>query len=297
MAPDRSLTEAFLAALPADRRGTELADSEPTLLRTVEAARQAWPPLDLDPVEFVRFLASRCSGDEELGTTLARLHVSDLWLAFGCTRQLPVALAEFDRSFLAKVPASLSKMNLDSAAIDDLVQALRQRLLVPEPGAAAPIATYGGRGSLGGWLAAAAVRAAIDLKRATQPRAPDGDERLAELASPALDPDAEYIRRRCGPEFKQAFQEALAGLSDQDRLLLRLSYLDRVSIDKLGDLFQVHRSTAARWLARCREELFEKTRALLRERLRLTDSEFASLAQALQSQLDVSINRFLAAKD
>jgi RNA polymerase sigma-70 factor (ECF subfamily) len=59
----------------------------------------------------------------------------------------------------------------------------------------------------------------------------------------------------------------------------------------------VNRSTVVRWLADVREALFKETRRLLRERLRLNDSEFESLMGLVRSDLDLSISIFLTAPE
>ncbi|MBI5543139.1 MAG: sigma-70 family RNA polymerase sigma factor [Deltaproteobacteria bacterium] len=290
-----TLAQAFVSALakrnvalPRDR-----AKLGGGLAQAVARAHHAWPDIHVDAREFVAFLADKAEGASDLEAALAELRCADLLLAFGCLKGDGRALQELDRRYLSKVPAALARMHLDAASIDDVVQSLRQKLLVAVRGGVPKIAQYAGRGSLDAWLAAASVRIAIDLERAAEPRQAGEDELLADLPSPQVDPEMECIRARHEPEFRKAFQDALAALSDQDRTVLRLSFLDRLSIDQIGEVFRVHRSTAARWIARCREEVFDKTRQLLRERLRMTDREFESLVGALRSNLDVSIHRLL----
>ena len=61
----------------------------------------------------------------------------------------------------------------------------------------------------------------------------------------------------------------------------------------IGRIYQTHRTTIWRWLTGCREELLKKTRKLLAERLKVSESEFSSLMNAMQSDLDVSLSRIL----
>jgi RNA polymerase sigma-70 factor (ECF subfamily) len=93
--------------------------------------------------------------------------------------------------------------------------------------------------------------------------------------------------------FKAALQAALAGLGAKERNLLRMHLLHGLSIDEIGRAYQVHRATAARWLATTREALHRETRRLLRARLGLTDPEFDSVLRAVESQLDASFRRLL----
>ena len=67
-----------------------------------------------------------------------------------------------------------------------------------------------------------------------------------------------------------------------------------LGIDHIGKVYDVHRATAARWLTRARESLFEMTRSHLRAELGLDDDEFQSLVRLVRSRLDVSVCRILA---
>ena len=58
-------------------------------------------------------------------------------------------------------------------------------------------------------------------------------------------------------------------------------------------MYGTHRATAARWLTSAREELMNQTRARLASKLKLTQSDLNSLLGALQSNLEISINRIL----
>src|SRR5262245_17461166 len=53
-------------------------DAEDRVARYVEAARNAWPDLDIDPVDFVRALAARAPDGEPPPIA----HAADLYLAF-----------------------------------------------------------------------------------------------------------------------------------------------------------------------------------------------------------------------
>lgn len=101
------------------------------------------------------------------------------------------------------------------------------------------------------------------------------------------------LRMRFRGEFRAAFGEALRSLSDKDRVILRHHLLDRLSIDRIGQLYDVHRSTAARWLANIREQIHERTQEEFRVRLGLEPADFESLMAMVLSQLSYSIGREL----
>ncbi len=75
-----------------------------------------------------------------------------------------------------------------------------------------------------------------------------------------------------------------------------MHYLDGLNIDEIGASFRVHRSTVARWLAQARERILEETRKLLSSRLQIGRAEAESVIHLVQSQLDVSIYRYLGKK-
>jgi RNA polymerase sigma-70 factor (ECF subfamily) len=109
----------------------------------------------------------------------------------------------------------------------------------------------------------------------------------------ADDPEMDYLRSRYADEFRAAFVTALGALPTRERNVLRLHLLDGLNVDRIGQLYDVHRATAARWLAHAREELFRHTRDTLRKELGLTQTEFASIVRLVRSELDVSICRIL----
>ena len=78
------------------------------------------------------------------------------------------------------------------------------------------------------------------------------------------------IELRHRAEFRRAFNDAAAQLTDRERTLLRYRFYDGLSIDEICVLYRVHGATIARWLAAIREDLFEATRARLIRRLAIS---------------------------
>jgi RNA polymerase sigma-70 factor (ECF subfamily) len=218
--------------------------------------------------------------------------VVDLFLACACLRGDAVALAEFDREVLGALGPTLARLCRGGGA-DEVKQVLRQRLLLGEGGGRARIGDYSGRGPLRHWVAAAAARVALNLRRGRGAEASEGDEALAELPAEGEDAELAYIKAAHRREFVAAFQASLQSLTGRERTLLRLSFLDGLSIDEIGAMYRVHRSTVARWIARCREELLTETRRRLQEKLQLSPSELRSLMGVVDSHIDVSLSRFL----
>jgi RNA polymerase sigma-70 factor (ECF subfamily) len=184
-------------------------------------------------------------------------------------------------------------MGRDDAAADDILQRLRERLFVAAPGEPARIRALAGGGDLGALVRIAAVRLALNAHRDDHRDGGDPEPLLAQLAF-GSDPEGELVVERTRAEVERAFTEALAALAPRDRTLLRLHLVHDLSIDEIGATFRVHRSTAARWLARIRSELEDGTLKRLQDRLQAGDTEVASLIRLVRSRLDVSFSRILA---
>jgi RNA polymerase sigma-70 factor (ECF subfamily) len=287
------LSAAFLGARAA--AATHSLDDvalEDALRAAAEAGAAAWPGVALAPAAFARHLAARLPPAGDLLAGIAALRAADLYLACACAEGNAAAIAAFDRDFLAQVPSYVATVDPSPAFGDEVRQGLRERLLVPEPGRAPRIAEYAGRGALGGWLRVAAMRVALNLRRADRP-GPQDDDVVAAAAAARLDPELDLLKARYKREFEEALRAAFASLTAEQRAILRLSLVEGLALEAIGALYRVHLSTISRRLARAREAVAAEAHRLLRERLRLTPSELASLEGLVRSQLDVSLGSLL----
>jgi RNA polymerase sigma-70 factor (ECF subfamily) len=189
-------------------------------------------------------------------------------------------------------------VNPSAQFADDVRQTLREELLVGSEGRPPKIADYTGRGPLGGWVRVVAVRRALNLRRGGQrASAHEGEELPFEVASNAPDPELDYLKALYRTEFREAFVGALARLGRPERNALRFHHLDGLTLEETAILSRVSRATVARWLAEAREQILRDTLRLLRERLGLDEASMKSVLRLVQSQLDVSIHRYLAEGD
>lgn len=291
MSPSPATLEAFWAALPpALRCRSARAEVDAWVVAGVQQARDAWPGFvdDQLPVRVAARLTEECE--------LAALAWADLALADACLRELPAALAAFEANHGHELVAALTAANIDADARAEALQRLRLRLLVAVDGAPR-LATYAGRGPLRTWLRVAALREALMLARASRRRAAhevaDEDALLA-AAAVAEDPELHLLQDRCRDALRTAFTTAVAGLDSRARTLLRLALRDRLSVDQIGALYRVHRSTAARWLQAIRERLAATTRTELATKFALADAEVESLIRAVGSRFDMSLGSIAA---
>jgi RNA polymerase sigma-70 factor (ECF subfamily) len=269
------------------RRGARAPDDLEARLAALErAARAAWPDVDAGG-GFVPYLAERWPERASLDEWLADAHASDLYLACACARRDRAAIAAFDRAHLGAVADYLARSRPDAAFVEDVRQSLREKLFV---GDARKIGEYSGRGPLGGWVRVLAVRAAIDLRRRRGERVPD----LRGEAPAPIDPELGYLADRYRGDVEDAFRRALGGLDGEQRTLLRMHFVDGITLDELARLKRLHRATIARRLATARQAILDEARRHLRERLSLSTEELTSLVGLVRSQLDVSVARLLA---
>jgi RNA polymerase sigma-70 factor (ECF subfamily) len=251
-------------------------------------AHAAWPAIAIPDDEFVRYVEERAAGADP-----ARLHVADLYLACACARGDQAAIALLEQKHIAHVPRDLVAAGESPAVVDEVSQQLRYHVLVAD-GQPPRIASYGGRGPLGGWLHIVALRLAGGLRRRERDHAPL-DESDPPTALPVVDPELALVKEKYGPIFSAAFKEAFAALSSDERNLFRLFYLDGLNLDGLAVVLQVSRATAGRRMLAARERLLEGTLDLLRARLALDTDELESLLGVVRSRLEVSLHALLAA--
>ncbi|WP_369945765.1 sigma-70 family RNA polymerase sigma factor [Vitiosangium sp. GDMCC 1.1324] len=289
-----SLTEQVLAHAPPERSAWLRAQQglERLLEEHLEAGRTAWPTVTLAPESFARHLARHLPAEGAPADALRQLHAADLYLACACAQGEPQALQHFERHILQKVPARLGQ--LPAATLDEVLQVLRQRLLLGVGGAAPKIADYSGRGPLRGWVRIVAARIAGELssRDGRQELFSEPPEALERMLSPD-DPEREVLRADSREALTESLQVALAALSERERALLRLHHLHGLTMDKLATMYGEPRSSVARHVAQARERLLKLTRRELGARLKLDGRELESLLGLVQSRLDLSLNRLM----
>ena len=287
---DEPLAVAFSARLPVELRRCGGVDVESELVALVARARTEAEGVELDPREFVGYVAERVTFDQLGCPALRSLRAGDLWVAFGCVTGMASAIEMFEARYAPEITGALRR-SFELGLAQDAELRVRERLFLVAEHEAPRLASYAGRGDLRTWLRATTVRMAIDVMRARRevPVAPDSLGDLGEVADPLL----ASLKLRYRDEFKIAFGEAASALTDRERTLLRYRFLDDLSIDEIGALYRVHRATVARWIAAIREGLFEATRARLMSRFGISDTEADSVLRLIDSQLDISIETLM----
>lgn len=300
MLTSSSLCLAFLKAAARADLGPSPALAD-CLREGLLTGEQRWPGVSLGAERFGDYLG-RLAADTEpaadadaFAAALRSWNLGDLYLAAACVSGIASALCLFDEHILRQVPAFVLRLRLSPAQVDEVRQALREKLLFGEAGSGPKIAAYKGQASLVSFVRVAAVRAALNLRRSKDEQLqPDGGDRLAQvLATTKSDPELEYIRSRYRDEFLAAMRTAFATLADEQRNILHMYFVEGLNTRQLAKLFQVNATTASRWVAGARAHIGETARRLLREQLHVTDAEIQSIYRVLHSQLDLSIRALL----
>jgi RNA polymerase sigma-70 factor (ECF subfamily) len=250
-------------------------------LRTAyERAQITWPELALDELAFAGHL-------QVLGwwTAMPR-HVAEVYLACACARGDEAACRLFDRTYADILRDTIKGVCRETDRVEEYLQAVREKLLVgPAPG----LLKYSGRAPLEAWLRLVAKRVAMDAERAARRRA-RRDARAEAAADRSSGIESDLDRLRYGAVLQAALANALSGLTQRERRVLRLHYVSGVGVDALGRAFGVHRATAARWIERSRRRLRERMRQCLDEAAGgLSEEELRGLVRLVGSRLELRI--------
>ena len=292
MSASGPFTALLWADVPEARRGalSREAALEDVLRELLEKGRSAWPTVTLAPETFLRHLARHLpSGDAPL-EALRQLHAAELYLTCACAAGEPQALALLESHYLRKVPARIGRL----APLDEVLQLMRQRLLLGVAGSPPKIGEYSGRGELEGWLRIVAVRIARQLasRDGRQELFSEPPEELTRMLAPD-DPERDVLRADSREALTASLQAALAALSERERTLLRLHHLHGLTMDRLATMYGEHRSSVARHVVQARERLLKLTRRELAARLKLEGRELESLLGLVQSRLELSLHRLM----
>lgn len=252
-------------------------------------AAAAWPTFQVDVGAFEAYVLERLP--EPSVEALGGLHTDDLYLACACAQGDAAAIAAFEKAFEAPIAAGLARLDKRGMQQDDVRQAIREKLFTGEH---PKITDYGGRGRLRNWVKITVLRQRIDAVRREDAR-PDrvGHHSVPSTPDVKRDPELAMMHGRYKQAFVEALPAAFAQLTAEQRTLLRQRLSDDLTTAQIAAIHGVHKATIKRWLADARERLLAAVRDHLGHELGLGRAEFESVMRLLQSDLDVSIRRYL----
>ncbi|MEM6995230.1 MAG: sigma-70 family RNA polymerase sigma factor [Myxococcota bacterium] len=253
----------------------------------VASGNAAWPDLALPDATFVAWLAERAAAPDRV----TELDSAALFLTCAVASGVEGAVEAFQAAHGPDIDVALRRVTLTSEARDDARQLVLTKLLAP---GSEKLRDYGGRGSLSHWVRAVAVRQAISLTRRRGPMEKVVGEPSTEDPDVAPDPELAFLKAHYRDHFRRAFAATVAELPPPDRTLLRLRFVDGLTLDQVARVRDVHRATAARHLARLRGVLLEGVRAELSAHAGLSgDTELGSVLRLVESNLELSLPRIL----
>ncbi|MBX7096795.1 MAG: sigma-70 family RNA polymerase sigma factor [Myxococcaceae bacterium] len=256
--------------------------------QALQEARAAWPSVTLDGKAFkARWSSLLDPDDPEAPAPLG----PDLYLAMACLANDAPAQAELRKMIVGQLQ-QLAHFRFSREDQEELAQHTLTALLVG--GAKGKkLAQYAARGPIQGWLRVLLTRAALDRVQRNRAAPPADEEVLLGLPGPDRDAELESLKAKYKGQFSEVFRFAIQSLTPRQRNLLRQHYLDDLSLEELGALYQVHRATAARWLLEARQQVMTTTRDEIGRRTGIPRMEVDSLMRVVQSRLDLSAGFFL----
>jgi RNA polymerase sigma-70 factor len=261
--------------------------------RVFESAQREPPGVDLGFRDF-------CNHLDELGYSLTLpKHAGAVLLCAACARGSTAALKILETNYFPALRRRVLRLARHAALADDVLQRVRERLLVgPRP----RIAKYRGQGGLAAWLGVVASNALRDELRARrQERAQHAQLECRLRQEAELDSHSQQERPFASGYARQLellLLQAVRGLSREDRQLLRLRYVDGSSVDQVARHCSHHRSTAARKIERSERHLGELLRQLISSHFGALEApDFGLCLTTLQHQVPLSVTTLFAQSD
>lgn len=296
MTDDCVLLQTFATALPAERRTDLRAEKDAIdalLLGARAACEKEWPQIRLADADFGVHLARIVPSEGSLYEALSSLRLDDLYLACACSKGDPAALRSFEALYFGDIDLGYARYPYLGRSVEDVRQAIREELFVAPTTRAPKIGNYAGRGALRSWMRAVIANVLVNIMDRQSREIPVEDDVFATLSSDDDDPEIAHLKSVYRQELQQAFVLAVEELSARDKNVLRYALAEAMSIDEIGAIYRVNRSTAARWLADAKEVFAGHVRRILTERLKLDVRDHASLLRFALSRVDLTLARYL----
>ena len=204
----------------------------------------------------------------------------DVELAQACLAQMPAALAELDARARRPAAQHVRTAGFAAALVDDALQLARMRLLLGDNPA---LGTYRGRGPLAAFVRTVVLRVAIELQRREHETPDDHIEDV--LASSHPDPELDYMRAQYATVLRDALRTAWLALAPHDRFVLGLQLHEKLDIDAIAKLYQVHRATAYRRASTARAALIALARDAIRKQLAVGDTTVDSILRIVTTSV------------
>lgn len=249
----------------------------------------------------------------EITRFVAGLHADELVLVIACEHGDEAAWHDLMEGYKTTVLSAARGASAGEAEADELAQSVWAELYgLRTRGDGRPagkLAYYSGCGSLGGWLRAVVGQLGVDRHRRSSrfvQTEEDGDfDRLVNDAGhdagtfrveAAPDPERALAETEAAQSVHAALSSVLASLADEDRLLVKLYYLDGLRLREAGAVLGVHEATASRRLTRLHTEIRRNVESSLAAEHGWTLEEISRTLTDVSARLDADFSRMLTAE-
>lgn len=297
VAPPRLRAQVLLDARRAPSGGVaapcDVTEIERALESTLGEAASANAGIEIDEGVLLRHLGACLDPELPVVEALGRLRTKDLMLALACVKGDARALARFEAEHVAAGDPALARLGVPPHVVEEAKQIVRSRLVVGD--GSPKLLDYDGRGDLRAWVRVSLVREALHLAKRGKKEVGLADD-LLQMPASSDDPEVAHFKSRYRAEYKAAFEAAVGKLTDRERALLRQHIVLGMTVDEIGFVYRVHKTTAARWVQAAREELLAKARMELTLRIGASRREIEEIVRLIESGIELSVRRLFAAK-
>lgn len=240
------------------------------------------------------------------------IRADDLCLIVACERGDGGAWDDLVANFDSTVKSAARKVASNAEDAEDLASSIWAELyglrVDADGNKKSKLAYYSGRGSLGGWLRAVVSQLAIDeFRKQSKFVQIEEDREFENLASGADGSNGQYTAAssdnpeemltasRATADVSAALSTAIAGLEDEDRLILKLYYFESLKLKEIAAMFGYHEATASRKLTRLQADIRKSVEKTLQGQHGWTETEVKRHLSETAESLGLSLESMFAA--
>ena len=294
----RECTERLLAQAE-DARGLDVATLLPRVCRIVEQ-------------HLLRDNAS--ASPKVIDKFISALRADDLCLVVACEKGDDAAWRDLIERHTQIVRQSARGATSNSDQAEELVASVWAELhglrgSVESGKSGGKLAYYSGRGSLGGWLQAVVRQLAVNQHRVSSHFVQVEDDAeldalkriephsLSQIGQSNTNADPEQLLavKQATDDLHAALTRAIAELTAEDRLLIKLYYADGLRLREAALVLGVHEATTSRRLTSLHGSVRRRVEAILLTERRWTKDEVQRSIAIAVRHLDADLGQLLAA--
>lgn len=248
----------------------------------------------------------------EIKAFIDELRADDLCLVLACECGNETAWSDLVKNFDATVKSAARRVSPKAEDADDLASSIWAELYGlkhdKDGKLKSKLSYYSGRGSLGGWLRAIVSQLAVDQyrkqsrfvqveeNRVFENLANESSEKTENLTVISHHDNAEEIfeEKQLSRDVSKALNQAIAELSADDKLLLKLYYYDELKLKEIGQMFDYHEATASRKITRIQTEIRNSVEKILKDQHGWSDQEVKRYLSETASKLGISLEKLMA---